>query len=111
MSVKPGVILKKEQFLHFRLAKNGHLLARGGATVCYSPEGDKAKVSLSLCSLKDHFCKRTGRNISRGRLPEADLPLMTFDELVKMGYDLAAQGWQELGKPAEFRHDVEVVLP
>ena len=59
-------ILKKPTAFHFRISakilgiKDQKYLPIGGATAYYDPDEYGAHVGISLCSLKDVFCKRTG---------------------------------------------------
>ncbi len=51
------------RYWHFRLWSwpLRDLQARGGATVCAIIEGQKARLGVAVCSLKDTYCKTTGR--------------------------------------------------
>ena len=40
-------------------------------TLCARENGDFMNVTIALCSHKDNFCKKIGRDISRGRLEKA----------------------------------------
>jgi len=85
MPVKSGELLKKEQYLHFRVMESKGVSARGGATVCYLPQGDKAYLSLALCAPSDIYCKKVGRikaKVHAGRYPGNLGPLLTFDQLM-----------------------------
>jgi hypothetical protein len=41
---------------------------RGGVTVAYLVEDKTVKYAFALCRLTDNFCRRTGRQIAKGRL-------------------------------------------
>ena len=98
MPVKPGVILQKEQYLHFRNKINGKVTPHGGATVCYSPQDEL--MSISICSSHDLFCKRKGRKIAKAHLRSPlwvkDARGLTFDQLVQEANKLVAEKKERL---------------
>lgn len=42
----------------------------GGASLGWAYDGDKLFVACAICSIKDHFSKREGRELILGRLQE-----------------------------------------
>lgn len=73
--VRPDSDQKKGEPKHIELysQKDGRFIMpfdedpcpRGGATVCYIQLGDGVVVAgKAMCSMSDHFCYRTGREIS-----------------------------------------------
>ena len=58
----------KTQTEHLFYYFHGRLVTGERFTICSSPNGQKTTVAIALCSDKDNFCRRIGRNISRGRI-------------------------------------------
>lgn len=59
-------------FLHLRDYTFGGIAARGGATVAWKidTENQVLQYTYSVCSEKDVFCKKTGRDLSTARFSE-----------------------------------------
>ena len=96
-------VLKRKQYVYFRRKdKDGRWDPKGGITVCYLPVdgSDKAGIGISVCSLKDVFCKRIGRSIAEGRAAKnitefAFSPLMDWEELRGFAEEIAFLSCQE----------------
>src|SRR5687767_13519300 len=60
-----------KSFIHIRPQDQdaGRPMNRGGATVCYFPDPDKAvmRVGVAVCSKKDNFSKEQGRLLAMKR--------------------------------------------
>ena len=54
------------RYYHYRLYQDDKMLANGGVTVCY--DEDARRLGVAVCSWKDNYNKRVGRNIAKGRL-------------------------------------------
>ena len=56
----------EKTFIHYRLYKKGETtpLPRGGMTVCLLEVDGKLVVGSTICSIKDNYQKRVGRNVS-----------------------------------------------
>lgn len=50
---------------HFRVQRDGKLQACEGATIVFCPENKM--FGISLCGIKDVYCKKTGRAIAEHR--------------------------------------------
>jgi len=50
---------------HFRVKEEDGLSSRGGATVVFSPKAER--FGVSVCSLKDAYSRKRGRQIATGR--------------------------------------------
>lgn len=56
-------------YIHLRdRDENGRPLTRGGVTIAYINLHDVITLAVAVCSQKDNFCRRLGRNIARGRV-------------------------------------------
>lgn len=55
------------KYIHLRPRYDGFLMPTGGVTIAYDVDGDHAFYAVARCSVKDNFCKRTGRAIASGR--------------------------------------------
>lgn len=53
--------------------KDGNVLQTGGITVVYRVDEDKVVYQFSVCSNKDQFSKKIGKEVSRIRLAENPL--------------------------------------
>lgn len=72
------------RFQHIRECdEDGNLLNNGGATIAYtvSPEMETIFVHLALCSRKDRFVKKTGREFAADRLKNNKDGPLDFIEL------------------------------
>lgn len=84
------IVMKPNEiyFLHLRyFDDSGRVLGKGGMTVAWKivedAEGEKKiKAGLSICSEKDNFCRKYGRNLAKGRVEEQ------FHHVNYMGRDL-----------------------
>lgn len=72
------------KFVHLRRRDPffGQLDPRGGVTIAYDID-DTGKVSYthSICSDRDHYCRRIGRMVSTGRLVKGNTeehPVLSF---------------------------------
>lgn len=59
------------KFLHLRKRVNGNIKPNGGKTVAYEVTGNIVTYATAKCSKRDHYCKRTGRDIATGRWARA----------------------------------------
>jgi len=62
------------RFWHFRRFTwhSDDPCARGGVTVCAVTEGIRTRFGVAVCSLKDTYCKATGRILSLRRTGALD---------------------------------------
>ena len=62
------------RFWHFRRFTwhSDDPCARGGVTVCAVTEGIRTRFGVAVCSLKDTYCKATGRILSLRRVSDDD---------------------------------------
>lgn len=93
--------LGKTEFIHYRAKGPEGLLPKGGVTVCYHPHNDmdKAAVSVAICSLRDNFSRKRGRNISHGRSEDTGLFIhgrMTREELMAFAEQTAQEAWSKV---------------
>ena len=72
------------KFMHIRCYKQGAQLpsARGGVTIAFQKDkkGDLYKVAYAVCSEKDNYCKKTGRDEATNPLLENKLIFVEVDE-------------------------------
>ena len=84
----------KTYYFHYRLEEFGYdkedrfamrAAARGGLTLAYRLVGEnqvfsqvEVEVGVAFCSVKDNYCKATGRAVAEAMLKEAPLRLTTF---------------------------------
>ena len=72
------------KFMHIRCYKQGAQLpsARGGVTIAFKKDekGDLYKVAYAVCSEKDNYCKKTGRDEATKHLLENKLIFVEVDE-------------------------------
>jgi hypothetical protein len=73
----------KTRFAHIRhFDTRGEYLAKGGETFCYTILDDGTlRVSSAMCSLKDNYCRRIGRDVALGRMLNGrytEYPLGTY---------------------------------
>ena len=71
-------------YLHLRhFDEKGKILGKGGMTVAWQLlEEGKIRAGLSVCSEKDNFCRKYGRNLAKGRMEEK------FHRINYLGRDL-----------------------
>lgn len=69
--------MRREHFQHWRMydALREKETARGGATVFLRFRDDGVlELHVAVCSWRDNYCKRIGRDIIRGRLEQGAEP-------------------------------------
>ncbi len=109
-------VMKKVHYFHFRpygdIVSNRGTdkqetiegpLARGGATVCYLPIDDGAVFGLSVCSSRDGFWRKEGRNKSLGDAmtrvhPHELFPMMDMDAAIEVAKDLVQKAAKRIGE-------------
>ena len=61
--------MAETKYWHYRLTEGDRIwdkpLLKGGATVCAVIEGNRIRIGVAVCSLKDAFCRKTGRDVAR----------------------------------------------
>ncbi len=92
-----------EYYRHFRLydartGSIGELLPRGGVTLFVKqrpdvlPDQIELTIGSATCSLKDNYCRRTGRKIARQRIDSS----LSFQEMIEpeqVSDEIAAFAW------------------
>mgnify|MGYP000999290370 FL=1 len=76
------------KFIHLRpISPKNKYNAHGGITIAYQPTNpNEYKVAFALCSNKDNYCKRTGRDKATERfLQNKTLSLPTFNQYPDVG--------------------------
>lgn len=65
----------KIRFLHIRKTINPQpdmlkdiIQCKGGMTVAYEVDDDTIRFAVAKCSIRDNYCRKTGRSIALGRL-------------------------------------------
>jgi hypothetical protein len=62
------------RFLHIRNLHNenngddSYISCKGGTTVAYEVDDDTIRFAVAKCSIRDNYCRKTGRAIATGRL-------------------------------------------
>lgn len=69
------------EYIHIRYPSEDdelELSGKGGATIAYRPTPDNEGVEfgIAICSDRDNYCKRIGRDISLGRLLSGDREIL-----------------------------------
>lgn len=73
------------KFIHIRRFNPDGLEPVGGMTIAYDLNLDTyvAAYAVAYCSWKDHYCKRIGRQVSKGRLGKsAEIIVLERDQTV-----------------------------
>ncbi|HET8687267.1 MAG TPA: hypothetical protein VFM18_11485 [Methanosarcina sp.] len=72
-------------FVHIRNKYNDVIATKGGATVAIVGDPDNGfKAGIAKCSLKDNYCKSTGRQVATGRAFEKRTQINLPDDITTM---------------------------
>lgn len=96
-------VMSKNEIIHFRpINEDGSIDPRGGVTICYLVDGDKAFFGMSICSTLDNYERKRGANAARGKatsskeknIEEHSSHLLTRDELFEVVRNVAEKAWK-----------------
>lgn len=68
------------KFMHIRIMVDGKPATKGGGTICYALMDEHVVFSVAVCSVKDNFCRKIGRQVSEGRFNVGQIETIPYNK-------------------------------